>query len=124
MARHGRLINAETSDILLENTVWCSSFFCRLRGLMFRRRLELGEGLLMVEPWASRSGTSIHMLFMAFPIAAIWLDESFRVVDKVLARPWALAYVPSQAAKYTLEAAPELLDRVAVGDTLAFKSSS
>jgi uncharacterized membrane protein (UPF0127 family) len=64
------------------------------------------------------------MMFMAFPIATIWLDESFAVVDKVLAKPWALAYVPSRSAKYTLEAAPELLDRVAVGDTLAFEPST
>jgi uncharacterized protein len=124
MAKVGRLLNTANGSVLLDKAVWCSSFFCKLRGLMFRAQLEPGEGLLMVEPWASRSGPSIHMLFMAFPIAAIWLDESFAVVDKVLAKPWALAYVPSRAAKYTLEAAPELLDRVAVGDTFAFEPSA
>jgi uncharacterized protein len=121
MSKVGRLVNRANGTVLLERAVWCSSFFCKLRGLMFRAYLEPGEGLLMVEPRASRSGPSIHMLFMAFPIATIWLDESFAVVDKVLAKPWALAYVPSRAAKYTLEATPELLDRVAVGDTLAFE---
>jgi uncharacterized protein len=124
MAKIGRLVNAADGYVLLDKAVWCSSFFCKLRGLMFRSHLEPGEGLLMVEPWASRAGPSIHMLFMAFPIATIWMDESFAVVDKVLAKPWALAYVPSRAAKYTLEAAPELLDRVAVGDTLAFETSA
>jgi uncharacterized protein len=124
MAKVGRLVNSENGTVLLDKAVWCSSFFCKLRGLMFRSHLEPGEGLLMVEPWASRSGTSIHMLFMGFPIATIWMDETFSVVDKVLAKPWALAYVPSRPAKYTLEAAPELLNRVAVGDTLAFEPSA
>lgn len=75
----------------------------------------------MIEPSPSRVGPSIHMLFMAFPIAAIWMDEEFRVVDKVLARPWRLVYVPAKPAKYTLEASPILLDQLELGDQLVFK---
>jgi uncharacterized membrane protein (UPF0127 family) len=89
---------------------------------MFRGRLEPGEGLLMVERKASRSATAIHMLFMAFPIAVVWMDEAFRVVDKALAKPWRLAYVPAQAACYTLEAEPGLLDHVQIGDKLIFEA--
>jgi uncharacterized membrane protein (UPF0127 family) len=89
---------------------------------MFRRELAPTDGLLLVERRAGRSATAIHMLFMAFPIAAVWLDDGFCVVDKVLARPWRLAYVPAQAARYTLEARPELLERVDIGDVLIFEA--
>jgi uncharacterized membrane protein (UPF0127 family) len=90
---------------------------------MFRRSLHPGEGLLMVEQHASRAATSIHMLFMAFPIAVVWLDGSMCVVDKTLAEPWHLVYAPAKPACYTLEAAPSLLDRVNVGDMLSFEST-
>lgn len=75
----------------------------------------------MVEPIASRSGASIHMLFMSFPIATIWLDGSMCVVDAVLAKPWRPAYIPAKPAKYTLETASDLLNKISVGETLAFE---
>ncbi len=122
MAMTGHLRHLKSQQILLDRVKWCSSFGCKLLGLMFRRRLGPGEGLLMVEPRASRVATSIHMLFMGFPIATIWLDGDFKVVDKVLAKPWRLVYVPARAAVYTLETAPAVLDQVEVGDQLAFET--
>ena len=121
MARVGRLINTSTGITLLSHVRWCDSFLCKLRGLMFRSHLEDGEGLLMVEPRASRSGASIHMLFMSFSIATIWLDDSMCIVDTVLAKPWRPAYVPAKPAKYTLEASSELLNKVSVGEKLTFE---
>jgi len=88
---------------------------------MLRRRLTVGEGILLVEPFASRAGTAIHMLFMLFPIAVIWINTEFIVVDKTLAKPWLLAYVPRIPAQYTLEASPELLERIPVGTQLEFQ---
>ncbi len=121
MPRVGRLLNAASGEELLSRVRWCASFGCKLRGLMFRRALEPGEGLLMVEPHASRTNTAVHMLFMAFPIAVIWLDDQLCVVDKAHARPWRLAYAPSDRARYTLEADVALLDRVEIGDCLVFE---
>ena len=123
MSRVGQLINTQSGAVTLEHVRWCSSFLCKLRGLMFRRSLGDGEGLLMVEPAAGRLSTSIHMFFMAFSIATIWLDREMTVVDKVLAKPWRPFYMSAKAAKYTLEAAPEVLDRVEIGDQLTFKDS-
>ncbi len=124
MNKTGQLIKQSTGEILLDNARWCSSYFCKLRGLMFRRRLEPGEGLILVETGESKMATAIHMLFMAFPIAAIWLNADFEVVDKIEALPWRLYYAPSKPAQYTLEASPDLLERVEIGDRLAFESPS
>jgi uncharacterized membrane protein (UPF0127 family) len=117
----GRLRNRRGDVIVLSQVRWCESFACRLRGLMFRRELATGEGLLLVEHGVSRSGTAIHMLFMAFSIGVVWLDADFRVVDTAVAKPWRPIYVPQQPARYTLEAAPSVLDRVAIGDELVFE---
>jgi uncharacterized membrane protein (UPF0127 family) len=62
------------------------------------------------------------MFFMAFPIAAIWLDNEFVVVDKVCAKPWRPFYAPRKAARYTLEASPSLLERVQIGNKLHFET--
>jgi uncharacterized membrane protein (UPF0127 family) len=106
---------------LLAGARWCASFLCRLRGLMFRSGLRAGEALILVEPRESRSATAIHMFFVPFAIAAIWINTSGRVVDKVLARPWRPVYAPRAPARYTLETHPAFLDRVAIGDELVFE---
>ena len=98
----------------------CASFLCRLRGLTFRRRLPEGEALLLVGGRVSRLETAIHMFFVFFPIAAIWLDGEGRVVDARLARPFRPLYVPRSPARDVLEGPPELLERVAVGERLHF----
>ena len=100
----------------------CRSFLCRLQGLTFRRKLAADEALLLVGERENRLETAIHMLFVFFPIATIWLDQEGRVVDTCLARPFRLIYVPRGPAKDILEGPPELLERVALGDLLRFEA--
>lgn len=117
-----RLIHARTNAVLLTHVKWCRSFFCRLRGLMLRRPLAEGEGWLLVERRESRLDSAIHMLFVSFPIAAIWLDSGFRVVDTCLARPWRLFYAPRAPAQYVLETSPALLKKISIGDEVKFEN--
>jgi uncharacterized membrane protein (UPF0127 family) len=100
--------------------VYCDSFLCRLRGLMFRSGLPIGEGLLLVESRNSRVDTSIHMLFVFTDLAVIWINADFRVVDTVLARSWHPAYVPRLPAKYILEIHPSRLEEFQIGDQVEF----
>lgn len=110
--------NRTQGRVVLARVKWCESFFCRLRGLTFRRHLPVDEGVLLVEGASSIAATSIHMFFVFFPIAAIWLDDSFRVIDKKLAKPFRPFYAARAPARYVLEATPKVLDRVAIGDQL------
>lgn len=105
---------------LLGRVLRCSSFLCRLRGLTWRRRLDPDEGLLLAGQRESRVDTAIHMLFVFFPISAIWLDRGGRVVDARLARPFRPIYVPSSPARDILEGPPDCLEKVHVGDLLRF----
>jgi uncharacterized membrane protein (UPF0127 family) len=58
----------------------------RMKGLLGRRELRRGEGLLL------RPASSIHMFFMRFPIDAVWLDGDLNVL-KVSpgVAPWKVA---------------------------------
>jgi len=96
----------------------CDDFRCRFLGLMGQRSLGQEEGLLFRWPKAGRVDTAIHMLFMRFPIAIIWLDTEGKVVDRRHARPWVDFLIPSAAAQYVLEIHPDRLDEFATGDQI------
>lgn len=52
---------------------FADNFLGRLRGLMFRRQLDTGRGLLLAPC------NSVHMLFMRFAIDVVYLDEQLRI---------------------------------------------
>ena len=122
MERRVNLKHRTTGQILLSSARWGDSYFSRLRGLMFRSTLNAGEALIMVEARDSRTTASIHMFFVPFAIAVIWINNAGRVVDKVLARPWRPFYAPREPARYTLETHPDFLDQVVVGDEIVFET--
>jgi uncharacterized membrane protein (UPF0127 family) len=88
---------------------------------MFRRSLPQDWGLLFEEKLESRSLTSIHMLFMFFSIAVIWINEAGQVVDARLAKPWVSFIIPQSPARYYLEIVPERLNQFQVGDKVIFE---
>jgi uncharacterized membrane protein (UPF0127 family) len=68
------------------------TFWKRAIGLLGKRGLEAGEGLLI--PGCG----SIHTCFMRFPIDVIFLDGENRVVKIVRAvKPWRMAWGGRQA---------------------------
>jgi uncharacterized membrane protein (UPF0127 family) len=102
---------------------YCDSFICKLRGLMFRSRLPLDEGLLLVEKRDSRIDTSIHMLFVPFDLAVFWINSEMIVVDKIIAKSWRPAYFPKADARFTLEIHPDRLGDYEIGDKVEFKNA-
>lgn len=59
------------------------SFFTRLAGLMFRRKLPAATGLLLAPC------NSVHMCFMRFAIDVIYLDKDYKILKVVKnLRPW------------------------------------
>jgi len=114
------ITNRSTGEQVADRVVRCDTFWRRGRGLMFRRGLGENDAYLFFEGRESRAQTTIHMFFVFFPIAVVWLDRERRVVDKVLARPFRPYYAPAAPAQYFVEGHPSLVDRVSVGDVLEF----
>ncbi len=76
--------------------------------------------------WASAThafDSSIHMFFVSFDLAVIWINSNMQVVDKVLARSWKPAYFSKQPAKYVLEVHPDRWEEFQVGDRVQFKDA-
>jgi uncharacterized membrane protein (UPF0127 family) len=112
--------NVTTGEVIATRIKWCTNFLTRGLGLMFHRPLKEDEAYIFVERKESRSLTTIHMLFVFFPLAVLWLDSSQHVVDTALARPFYPYYAPRSPARYYVECHPATLDRVGVGDQLEF----
>jgi uncharacterized membrane protein (UPF0127 family) len=90
---------------------------------MLKPNINESDGILIDEGSASRLNASIHMFFMNFDIAVIWLDPDFRVVGKVLARKWKPYYAPEVPARYILETHPNRLDDFEIGDKVSIENA-
>ena len=85
-----------------------------MRGLLGRRGLESGEGILL------RPASSVHTFFMRFAIDVVFLardGQVLKVVDQV--GPWRTT--AAKGAKAVLELGPGEAERrgIRVGDRLA-----
>ena len=102
---------------------YCDTFLTQLRGFTFRSDLARDDGLVLVGRRDSRVDSSIHMFFVSFDLAVIWINSDMQVVDKILARSWKPAYFSKQPAKYVLEVHPDRWDEFQVGDRVEFKDA-
>jgi len=68
-----RAIHERSGKVLAEDLETPRTMFGRGLGLMFRRELALGRGMWIVPC------NGIHMMFMNFPIDAVFLDMGNRV---------------------------------------------
>ena len=76
---------ADRPTVVCQEVRIAHSFLTRLIGLLGKRRLEPGTGLL-IEPCSS-----IHTFGMAFPIDVVALDQDYRVLGTWShVRPWRL----------------------------------
>src|SRR5487761_845583 len=68
-----RAVHERTGKVLAEELELATSLVALTAGLMFRRSLDAGRGLWLVPC------NGIHMMFMRFPIDAVFLDGKERV---------------------------------------------
>ena len=106
-------IRREDGSIVCERCVLADTALTRMKGLLGRRELPSGEGILL------KPASSVHMAFMRFAIDAVFVDRELRVV-KIASdlRPWRAA--GSRGAKAVLELPAGEAGRrgVKVGDRL------
>ena len=114
------VINRASGEVLLRSARLCASRWCRLVGLQFHRPLQPGEAIILAKNSDSVASSSIHMFFVFFPIAAVWIDGGGRVTSAQLAKPWRPFYASPEPARFVLETTPEFLRRIQAGDLVDF----
>jgi uncharacterized protein len=86
----------EEGTVVCERCEVADTFLTRGKGLLGKRALAAGEGVLI------KPCSSIHMFFMRFPIDAVFLDRDLRVLKVVPdLKPWRMA--AKRGAKAVLE---------------------
>lgn len=94
-------VHERSGKVLAENLEMPETFIGRGIGLMFRRRLHPGRGMWLLPC------NGIHMLFMNFPIDAVFLDGQERVKKVYRKLPAWWGIVPFEwGAHSVLELAP------------------
>jgi uncharacterized membrane protein (UPF0127 family) len=83
-----RAVHEKTGKVLAEVLEVERSFIGRTAGLMFRQRLDAGQGMWIVPC------NGIHMMFMNFAIDAVFLDRKERVkkVYRTLPAWWGVVW--------------------------------
>jgi uncharacterized membrane protein (UPF0127 family) len=112
------IVHRRTGEVLLKGARWCDSYFCKLRGFQFRRSREPGETLILV--YHMDQSITIHMFFVFFPLALVWVDSRGIVTHAQLAKPWRPYYSSPDLSRYVIETAPEFLTQIEVGDEVDF----
>ena len=121
--KHVLVRNLSYSHVRPVLVPYCSSFFCQLRGLTFRKRIAPEDGLLLVQRRDSRLDAAIHMLFVFTDLAVAWIDGAGVVVDTCLARRWRPFYVPRHPARYVLEMSPDRFEDFHPGDRVSIEQA-
>jgi uncharacterized membrane protein (UPF0127 family) len=120
MSKHVKIVNLSNSEHLPLRVKYCADFFSRLKGFTFRKKIEIDEGLILVEKHDSKLDTSIHMLFVWTDLSVFWVNSKMVVVDKKLAKSWRPFYASHSPAQYVIELNPLKLDVLHIGDKLDF----
>ena len=92
-----RIENTTRATQLADRARLADRYSSRLVGLLNRRHLEPGEGLVLVP------GGAIHMFFMRMAIDVVFADKEGRVLKTAVnVKPWRLVMAPRHT-RYTLE---------------------
>ena len=104
-------------EIVCEPCELADNPFTRMRGLLGRKKLALGHGLLIRPTW------SVHTFFMRFTIDVVFLDRELRVLKiSHQLRPWRTAARWRAHSALELPAGECARLGLEVGDRLAWGS--
>jgi uncharacterized membrane protein (UPF0127 family) len=114
MAREPKLIvNLTRGNVVCEEALIADRARRRMRGLLGRRSLPPGEGMLL------QPSPSIHTAFLRFPIDVAFLDRNLRVIKLVEhLGPWHTASAIDGRSTLELAAGEIARRRLEVGDQL------
>lgn len=111
--------NETRGTLLAEGARWADRFWSRLRGLLGRKELPPGEGMVvvLVPYW------SVHTFFLRFPIDVVHVDRQSTVVKTVSALKPFRVCAGGRSAHYALEVPTGTIRKSAtsVGDQLRFE---
>ncbi len=107
------LVRSGGGQVVCEHCRVADTPLARMRGLLGRRYMNAGEGVLL------KPAAAIHTAFMRFPIDAVFIDEDGVVLHVAHElRPWRMAAQRGAKAVLELPAGSATLESVELGTRL------
>jgi uncharacterized protein len=108
--RHVRVANRTRGSLLAERAELADNYWTRFVGLMGRRELPAGTGLVL------KPGGGIHMWFMRMPLDVVHVDKRDRVTHVLRGiKPWRFGPL-FVGSKLAIELPVGAADATQVGD--------
>ena len=104
------------NKVLLSEMKYVKGVFGLFMGLRFASGDRIKKGICMVTSGIEEKRTPLDMLFCFYPYEILFVDSDFRVVGKIILKPWTLSYVPKKPCKYVIESLPGTFKNVKIGD--------
>ena len=113
------IVNESRGQTLSKDAELRDSFWGRFRGLMLSKKKDI----VLAAKEDSVVDSTIHMMFMLYPIDVVWVSKDMRVVEvreDVKPSVWRM-HKPKAPAKYVIELAVGATQDTKEGDTIKFK---
>jgi len=111
-----RVINRTRNEVLAERAELATSYWARFWGLMGRRELPVGSGMVL------RPGGGIHTWFMRIPIDVVHVDKNDVVTHVVRGiRPWRFGPL-FVGGRLAVELPSGAAERTQAGDEIALET--
>lgn len=113
------MLKKNSELILCRDFKIASSFFDRLIGLMFSKKMKDFDGLLI------KHCQSIHTFFMFYSIDVVFLDSKYRVIKIIhQLKPWRLTWFYWRASQVLELPGNTVGESLQVGDYLEVKCTN
>lgn len=112
-----KIVNLRNNAVLADKVKIADTFFSRFVGLLNRSSLEQGEALIL------KPSNAIHMLFMRFPIDALFVDKNNKIVGILSSiKPFQISKVYFKAI-LTIELPADCIENTEtrLGDAIKFQ---
>lgn len=99
-----KIMDTHSGCVVADHVKWARNYFTRLKGLMFKKSIKVGEGILLYPC------NGIHMFFMKFPLDILFLDSDLVVIKQINGiKPGQISPVIKKA-RYILEVSCGTMD--------------
>ncbi|MFW6285823.1 MAG: DUF192 domain-containing protein [Nanoarchaeota archaeon] len=110
--------------IILNDMKYAKNIFSISRGLMFASKKKIEKGMCLVLPLRrdKKFSSSVTMLFVFYPLEILFVNGNYKVVDKIILKPFKFSYIPKQHCKYIIESKPNTFNNIKIGDKIDIKN--
>ena len=95
------MILKSNGKTIASDVEFAKTFFSQSRGLMFKRDISDNYALVLVFDKPKKA--SVHMLFVRFPIDALFLDDDKRIIKAATLKPWIGMSSSEKETRYIIE---------------------